>query len=135
MAKTITIPADRGSRLFITVNGTEYAYAAGATVTVPDEVAEAIANMVAEDPGGYRKSAKDEFLEGVAGETATLDAKIDGVAGDVEDLDTRLTALDDETDGAVPALDTRLTALDTPETGEIALLDARVTALEEGTGS
>lgn len=109
MSKTITIPADRGSRLFITVNGTEYACAAGITMTVPDEVAEVIANMLAEDPGGTRKSAKDEFLESVTGEAAELDGKIEG-------------------------LDTRLTALDTPETGEIALLDARVTALEEGAG-
>lgn len=39
MAKTITIPSDRGSRVTVTLNGTTYTYAAGATVSVPDAVA------------------------------------------------------------------------------------------------
>lgn len=39
MAKTITIPSDKGSRVYVTINQTNYVYKAGDTVTVPDEVA------------------------------------------------------------------------------------------------
>lgn len=39
MSKTITIPSDKGSRVFVTINGREYVYKAGEAVTVPDEVA------------------------------------------------------------------------------------------------
>lgn len=39
MSKTITIPSDRGSRVFVTINRHSYVYKAGATETVPDEVA------------------------------------------------------------------------------------------------
>jgi len=39
MSKTITIPSDRGSRVFVTINGKDYVYKAGITVSVPDEVA------------------------------------------------------------------------------------------------
>lgn len=39
MSKTITIPSDRGSRVYVTINGKDYVYTAGATETVPDEVA------------------------------------------------------------------------------------------------
>ena len=39
MSKQITIPSDKGSRVFVTINNTNYVYKAGDTVTVPDEVA------------------------------------------------------------------------------------------------
>lgn len=39
MAKTITIPSNRGSRVSVKLNGVTYTYAAGETVSVPDEVA------------------------------------------------------------------------------------------------
>ncbi len=39
MAKTITIPSDRGSRVSVRLNGTTYTYTAGEVVSVPDEVA------------------------------------------------------------------------------------------------
>lgn len=39
MSKTITIPTDRGSRVYVTINNTNYVYKAGDTVSVPDEVA------------------------------------------------------------------------------------------------
>ena len=39
MSKTITIPDDRGSRVYVTINGRDYVYTAGETVTVTDEVA------------------------------------------------------------------------------------------------
>lgn len=39
MSKTITIPADRGNPVFVTVNGRKYSYPAGTEQTVPDEVA------------------------------------------------------------------------------------------------
>lgn len=112
MSRSIVIPSDRGSRITVVINGKEYVYAAGATVTVPDEVAAVIADMLAMDPGGTRGTANEELLAGVeeeiagvAGDLATLDGKVDG-------LDTRLTALDDETDGIVPDHETRITALE-----------------------
>ena len=39
MSKQITIPTDKGSRVHVTINQTNYVYKAGDTVTVPDEVA------------------------------------------------------------------------------------------------
>ena len=39
MSKQITIPSDKGSRVYVTINNTNYVYKAGDTVTVPDEVA------------------------------------------------------------------------------------------------
>ncbi len=105
MSKSITIPADRGSRITVRINGVEYTYAAGATVTVPNEVAACIANMLANDPGGTRQSAKDELLAGVT-------ADIGGLEDDLEALDTRVTALDDEGGGAIALLDARATALE-----------------------
>ena len=39
MAKTITIPSDKGNPVVAVVNGRKYTYTAGATVSVPDEVA------------------------------------------------------------------------------------------------
>jgi hypothetical protein len=101
----------------ITINGVIHVYAAGATVTVQDEVAALIDDILADVPSGTRKSAADELLEGV---TDGIDA-----------LDVRVTALDDETDGAVPALDARVTALDDETDGAVPALDVRVTVLEE----
>ena len=79
MAKSIIIPADRGSRITVWINGVEYVYAAGATVTVPDEVAAAIADMLAMDPSGTRESALGEALNQV-------NQEITEIAADVEDL-------------------------------------------------
>ena len=56
MSKSITIPSDRGSRITVNINGVEYVYAAGATVTVPDEVAAVIENALAEKPAAGRKA-------------------------------------------------------------------------------
>lgn len=39
MSKQITIPTDKGSRVYVTINNVIYVYKAGDTVTVPDEVA------------------------------------------------------------------------------------------------
>lgn len=39
MARTITIPSDKGNPVFVTLNGKKYTYTAGETVSVPDEVA------------------------------------------------------------------------------------------------
>lgn len=39
MSKQITIPTDKGSRVYVTINNVNYVYKAGDTVTVPDEVA------------------------------------------------------------------------------------------------
>lgn len=63
MSQSITIPADRGSRITVTINGVKYVYAAGETATVPDEVAAAIADMLAMDPGGTRQTAFHEEME------------------------------------------------------------------------
>ncbi len=39
MSKQITIPSDKGSRVYVTINQTNYVFKAGETVTVPDGVA------------------------------------------------------------------------------------------------
>ena len=39
MSKTITIPSDKGNPVVVVLNGKKYTYAAGATESVPDEVA------------------------------------------------------------------------------------------------
>ena len=39
MSKTITIPTGMGNPVVVVLNGKKYSYAAGATETVPDEVA------------------------------------------------------------------------------------------------
>lgn len=49
MSKTITIPDDRGSRVYVTINGRDYVYTAGETVTVPDEVAALFENNEYQD--------------------------------------------------------------------------------------
>jgi len=49
MAKTIKIPDDV-TRLEVTINGKTYTYEGGATVSVPDEVAELIATNEANRP-------------------------------------------------------------------------------------
>lgn len=100
MSKSIVIPTNRGSRITVTLNGVIYTYQAGATATVPDAVADIIERFCA-DPVSTAKTAGDQLAE--------IEEAIDA-------LDTRLTALDDETDGAVPALDARVTALE--EAGE-----------------
>ena len=53
MSKTITIPADV-SRMEIIINEKTWTFAGGATVTVPDEVADLIANNAANKPSGKR---------------------------------------------------------------------------------
>ena len=144
MSKTIVMPTDRGSRITVEINGRKYVYKAGTQYTVPDEVAAAIDESLAEKPKQNQTSVKATDLAGVNAAIAAVDTKANGLNtrltalddatnGAVPALDSRLDALDDETDGAVPALGTRVSALDTPETGAIALLDARVTVLEEGT--
>ena len=124
MSKTIKMPTDRGSRITVEINGKKYVYAAGVQYTVPDEVAAAIDNSLAEKPKDNPTSVKKSELAGVEAEIAALSSTVGGI-GD------RVTALDNTANGAVPALDTRVTALDTPETGAIAQLDSRVTALEQ----
>jgi hypothetical protein len=74
MSKTITIPSDRGSRIIVDINGVEYVYAAGATVTVPDEVAACIADAVAMKPGGHRESKFDEAHESLEARVEALEA-------------------------------------------------------------
>jgi hypothetical protein len=86
MAKSIKIPDDRGSRITVWINGVEYVYAAGATVTVPDEVAAAIADMLAMDPSGVRETALEEAMEGYTGEIGNINAELGQVAADVEEL-------------------------------------------------
>lgn len=49
MSQTITIPANVQD-LTVTINNTSYTYRGGSTVTVPDEVAEVIANIEANAP-------------------------------------------------------------------------------------
>ena len=101
MSKSITIPSDRGSRITVVINGMTYVYQAGATVTVPDEVAAAIANMLAMNPGGTRKTMLDEMLEGVSGD-------IDDVKEDISDIKDDIDDIKDDID----ALDERVTALE-----------------------
>lgn len=99
MSKSITIPSNRGSRITVKINETEYVYAAGATVTVPDEVAAQIADMIANDPGGTRATATDELLAGVTGDISDL---MDAVGA----LDDRVTALEEAAEGDdTPAAD------------------------------
>lgn len=48
--KTITIPANVMNPYVVDINGMKYSYAAGSTVSVPDEVAEAITNALRLSP-------------------------------------------------------------------------------------
>lgn len=101
MSKSITIPSNRGSRITVKINETEYVYAAGATVTVPDEVAAQIADMIANDPGGTRETATDELLAGVAKDIDDLKDAVGDLEDAVDDLDDRVTALEgDDTPAA-----------------------------------
>lgn len=95
MSTSITIPSDRGSRITVVINGVTYVYQAGATVTVPDEVAAAIANMLAMDPGGTRKTMLDEMLEGVSGDIDDVKEDISDIKDDIDALDERVTALEE----------------------------------------
>ena len=88
MSKTITIPSDRGSRIIVDINGVEYVYAAGATVTVPDEVAACIADAVAMKPGGHRESAFEEEMANIMG-------GIGEAAAAITSLDSRVDALEE----------------------------------------
>ena len=74
MSKTITIPSDRGSRVIVEINGVQYIYAAGSTVTVPDAVAACIADSEAMKPGGYRESGFDEAHVGLEARVEALEA-------------------------------------------------------------
>ena len=74
MSKSITIPTDRGSRVIVEINGVQYIYAAGSTVTVPDAVAACIADSVAMKPGGYRESKFDEAHESLEARVEALEA-------------------------------------------------------------
>lgn len=95
MSTSITIPSDRGSRITVVINGVTYVYQAGATVTVPDEVAAAIANMLAMDPGGTRKTMLDEMLEGVNGDIDDVKEDISDIKDDIDAIDERVTALEE----------------------------------------
>lgn len=127
--KTITIPED-STRLVVVINGTTYVYAAGETVSVPDEVAAAIMESQDLKPRTGGDTSEADKIADLNAKIKALTRTMATIADDVDVLDGRVDALDDETTGAVPALDGRVDALDTPETGAIALLDARVTALE-----
>lgn len=47
---TVTIPTDKGSRVTYSINGVDYTYTAGETVSVPDEVAALIESNVQPEP-------------------------------------------------------------------------------------
>ena len=113
MSKTIKIPEDRGSRVIVVINGVTYVYKAGITVTVPDEVAAAIA--IGEDmkPKPGNDMSQQQQIDELRKSLKEMQIDLDTVSEAVEDLDDRMDAVD------------------TPETGELALLDARVTALEQ----
>lgn len=91
MSKSITIPTNRGSRITVVINEEEYVYAAGETVTVPNEVAALIEDAIANEPSGTRVSADDALLAGVEAEIAAVEEEIDA-------LDERVTALEDAGD-------------------------------------
>ncbi len=94
MSKKITIPADIGSRITVSINNTKYVYATGVEVTVPDEAAACIADMLANRPSGTRESATDEMLGDVADSISSLDERVTAAEGDIEGLDERVTALE-----------------------------------------
>lgn len=89
MSKSITIPKDRDPFVVI-VNGVEYKYTAGETVTVPDSVADVIEKYESAKPkvdpnagaGAYKcdwnKMVNKPFGE-VLGDTLTWDGNTDGL--------------------------------------------------------
>lgn len=90
MSKSITIPTNRGSRIVVTINGTTYTYQAGATETVPDEVA-AIIEDYTRDPVSTRETAGDQ-LNTIVGSILELDTSVTA-------LDARVTALEEAAEG------------------------------------
>ena len=68
--KTITIPTNYDP-FRLTVNGKEYVYAGGSTVSVPDDVADVIENAIANEP-------KENPYKSVEGQIADIITALDG---------------------------------------------------------
>lgn len=120
MSKTITIPADRGNPVFVTVNGRKYSYPAGTQQTVPDEVAALLAANEAANviygrvPAGPL-SVGDKFSgEDAIPVTATLGGRLVVDAADVVEVATPLV-----TDAVDDWLDDHPEATTTVEDGAI----------------
>ena len=94
MAKTITIPTNKGNPVLVSINGKKYKYTAGATVSVPNEVAALLADNQKNEPVTGGDTTDLEKIE-------ALEARVTAAEEGIEDLDDRVTALegDDSAEG------------------------------------
>lgn len=112
MSKSITIPADRGNPVVVTINGKTYSYSAGSTQTVPDEVADLLSNSEALKPvpGGAGTPLRaaglydgDDYVPVFVASDGSLRVKKSDIAAVVEaELpEAELPAVTSDDDGSV----------------------------------
>lgn len=112
MAKTITIPTNKGNPVQVVINGKRYKYTAGASVSVPDEVAALFDDNKANEPVIGGDTTDLEKIEALDAKIGTLAGRVSAAEGEIDGLDERLTALDDEDTGIVPDHEARITVLE-----------------------
>ena len=96
MAKTITIPTNKGNPIQVVINGKRYKYTAGASESVPDEVAALFGDNQANEPVTGGDTTDLEKIEALAARVDAAEEDIDDLQEAVEDLDERVTALEPE---------------------------------------
>ena len=112
MAKTITIPTNKGNPVQVVINGKRYKYTAGASISVPDEVAALFDDNKANEPVTGGDTTDLEKIEALDAKIGTLAGRVSAADGEIDGLDERLTALDDEDTGIVPDHEARIKALE-----------------------
>ena len=112
MAKSVTVPTNKGNPVVVYCNGKKYIYTAGETATVPDEVAELFANSKATEPVIRTDTNDLQKIEALDAKIGTLAGRVSAAEGEIDGLDERLTALDDEDTGIVPDHEARITVLE-----------------------
>lgn len=112
MAKTITIPTNKGNPVQVVINGKRYKYTAGASVSVPDEVAALFDDNKANEPVTGGDTTDLEKIEALDTKIGTLAGRVSAAEGEIDGLDVRLTTLDDEDTGIVPDHEARIKVLE-----------------------
>ena len=112
MAKTITIPTNKGNPVQVVINGKRYKYTAGASVSVPDEVAALFDDNKAMEPVTGGDTTDLQKIEALDAKIGTLAGRVSAAEGEIDGLDVRLTTLDDEDTGIVPNHEGRITVLE-----------------------
>lgn len=96
MAKTITIPTNKGNPVQVVINGKRYKYTAGASESVPNEVAALFAANQANEPVTGGDSTDLDKIVALAERVDAAEEDIDDLQEAIEALDERVTALEPE---------------------------------------